>query len=418
MSNAKSQTQLTPGTAFEYRVARMRFIQGYYVRRSIDVWPSTNEGQQLAELDCLSVSFDPQMRRLLEIIECKTGAGGQGEIDRILWLKGISEYAKSNNVTFAKLRVAPRTRDFARQIRVDVLDEMSLTTIERSLHISSKWWLGFHDPDFGERVVKPARIALTASVELRRAGRYLFGGFWFADDFTRVKQLRSLFRLLVDNSSKLHPDALKLGIAEATTLFTLTTLSIAAWQGQLAHAEFRNLLSQELSTGLGDPQSLRNLLRRIDDIHRKELEAIHAAYQDSGAGRIPFHTRNLETDVLVPPEWVEAYIELITRFARRPNLATNILRWTDLWASTLLGQKLSQRDYDLFDGQEYVLESGIDLVVAFLNRMWDVPIGLLGKSKVVESAEYSIAEMDDENDTPESKESGQNSDVQSQLPIE
>ena len=43
---------------------------------------------QLAELDWLAVVFDPQLRRSFEVVECKTGAGGQGEVDRLLWLRG------------------------------------------------------------------------------------------------------------------------------------------------------------------------------------------------------------------------------------------------------------------------------------------------------------------------------------------
>lgn len=410
MNTSTTRQRVPSGTIFEYRIARLRYCQGYFVRRSIDLWPSIHEGQQLAEIDCISISFDPQMRRTFEVVECKTGSRGQGEIDRLLWLKGMAEYVKAGYVTFAKLSIAPRTRDFARQIGVDVLDEKAINTIERSLRISNTWWPSYHNPDFGEQIVKPARGALAGSNELRRAGKYLFGSFWFTDDFTRIKQLRSLFRLLVENSTKIPQNALKLGIGEAVTLFTLTTLSIASWQNQLTEVDFQQLLTQELSTGLGDPQSLRNLLRRIDDINREQFEAIHKSYQELGAGRVPFRIRSLESEVLIPPEWIEGYIELISRFSRRPNLATSILQWIDLWSAIMLGYKSSQPDYDHFAQQEHALNNALELVLAFLNRMWGVPTEFFEKNKYSKPISESSGNIKDINQEKEGEKETKQSD--------
>jgi hypothetical protein len=97
------------GTLFEYRIGRLRFCQGYFVRRSIDIWPVRLEGDKLAELDLLAVVFDPQLRRSVEIVECKTGQGGEGEVDRVVWLRGLAPLNSARTLTFAKLRVAERT---------------------------------------------------------------------------------------------------------------------------------------------------------------------------------------------------------------------------------------------------------------------------------------------------------------------
>ena len=102
----------------------------------------------------------------------------------------------ANWITFAKPRIAERARDFARSLKLQVLDDAVIASAERGLEIDPDVWLGFHNPIFGERIVKPARSALNASPDLRRAGKYLFGQFWFTNDFTRVKQLQTFFRLL------------------------------------------------------------------------------------------------------------------------------------------------------------------------------------------------------------------------------
>jgi hypothetical protein len=366
--------KLPQGTIFEYRVARLRFCQGYFVRRSIDVWPPRLEGNKLAELDCFALSFDPQLRRFLEVIECKTGSGSQGEIDRLLWLKGISTLTNSSSVSFAKLKIAPRSREFARHLGVDVLDADTIDSIEKELGINKDWWPGFHDPVFGEQVVAPARRVLTNSEELQKAGKYLYGSYWFADDFTRIKQLRRLFGLLKRNSPTLPLNALLLGIGEATTLFAMTALSISSWRNQLVEAEFTQLISEELSTGLGDPRGLRNLLRRIDDIQRNQIEQLHEVYQRSGVGRVPFSVKNLEVEILKAPEWVEAFVDLVTRLSNQSQLATALLRRVDLWSAGLLGDAQAEQYAEaLFGHQKQDIDQLLNLILAFLERVWDVP---------------------------------------------
>jgi len=63
----------------------------------------------MAELDCLSLSFDPQLRRRLELIEAKTTRGGTGEIDRVLWLVGASRLIGADDAAFAKTQIADRS---------------------------------------------------------------------------------------------------------------------------------------------------------------------------------------------------------------------------------------------------------------------------------------------------------------------
>lgn len=374
--------RIAPGVIFEYRVCRLRFWQGYFVRRSIDVWPESGEPSKLAELDCLAAAFDPQFRRSVEVMECKTSEGGQKEIDRVVWLRGVGQLAAAQSVTFAKANLAPRTRDLARRLQVDVLDEQSLVSAERELGIRPDTWIGFHDPEFGESVVKSARIALTSSEELRRVGRYLFGTYWFTEDFTRIKQLRTLYGLLSENSASMPRDALSLGIAEATVLLAIAIFSIASWRNQRGEADFRRLVSDELSTGLGNPRGLRTLLRRIDDLRLSEIESLHSAYQASGAGRAAFPTRNLESEILTPPEWVDAFVDLVTRFSQRPHLATDFLRWLDLWAAELVGAPLGLGSAGaLFRGRERELQSMTDLLLAFLTRVWGVPTHLIGRGR-------------------------------------
>src|SRR6266699_2156226 len=87
-----SRNNIPQGTQWEYRLTRLRFYQGQFVRRSIDIWPqglSGDRSDKLAEIDTIAVSFDPQLRRRIEVMEGKTSANRSGEIDRTIWLRGL-----------------------------------------------------------------------------------------------------------------------------------------------------------------------------------------------------------------------------------------------------------------------------------------------------------------------------------------
>src|SRR5262249_4031578 len=155
--------------------------------------------------------------------------------------------------------------------------------------------------------------ALGKSVELKRAGKFLFGSYWFTDEFTRLKQLRTLFRLAADHLGKVDDHLIKLAVGEATVLFALAAYSITSWYDQYSPDVFKNFLMHELSSGAIDADNLRPILRRIDDFHRQDIEAIHNAYIAEGVARIILPVRSLEADILRPPEWIEGFLDLITR---------------------------------------------------------------------------------------------------------
>jgi len=332
-----SRGSIPAGTQWEYRLTRLRFYQGQFVRRSIDLWPQGLRGDKLAELDVIAVSFDPQLRRRIEVIEGKTSAGRSGEIDRVIWLRGISTLVPANDVVIAKTRVDDRTRQLARRLRVSVLDEQAVVAAERALGIQEDDWVGMHDPEFGEHIIKPLREALGKAEELSRAGKFLFGGYWFIDEFTRLKQLRTLFRLTADKLGKIDEHLINLAVGEATVLFALAAYSVASWHDQYGPDAFNRFLTHELSSGVADVEDLRRILQRIDNLHKQDIEAIHNTYIAGGVARAIVPVRSLETEILRPPEWTEGFLDLIARLRAHPHLATAVIRTLDLRSAQRLG---------------------------------------------------------------------------------
>lgn len=361
------------GALWEYRLVRLRFMQGFFVRRSIDVWPDGLHGSNLAELDVLSTGFDARLRRRTEVIEAKSGSGAK-EVDRVMWLRGIASYAGVDEATFAKLRVDSRVRPVARRLRVSILDEAAVAAAEKAAGVGPTDWVGYADPELGEKILKPARAHLTSSDPLHRAGKFLFGTFWSSDEFTRIKQLRTLADLLHQHESEVDPAALVLACSEVVTLTALSTLEITNWRGQYEPTEFQKFAAGQFASGLGQPAGLRRVLQRVDAMTRDFVEGLHDEYTATGAGRISRRVPQLEHELLRVPEWAEAFMDLSARMQERAGLAMHVLRALDLRATERLG---SARDTSkitrTWAGQAQEVEDTVNLVEKFCVSVWGLP---------------------------------------------
>lgn len=363
------------GAAWEYRLARLRFVQGYFVRRSIDVWPEGFQGQggQLGELDVVATVLDPAGRRRTELIEAKSGK--VKEVDRILWMHGLGAYANAEEVTFAKVKLDQRVRQVARRVRVNLLDEAAVTAAEKALGIEQDDWVGYADPEFGESVVKQARAHLGSSEPLLRAGKLLFGTFWTTTAFARIQQLHTLTGLLHEHHIQVDPAALVLACGEVVALTALTTWEITHWRGQYEPTEFEKFALDQLNGGLGRPDRVQRMLSQIDTLTHNFVEGLHEEYTAAtGAARITRRLPQLQHEMLRPPKWAEAFLDLSARMQERAGLATHVLRALDLRSAARLG---STRDTGkitkAWAGDLQRVEDTADLIENFCLSVWNLP---------------------------------------------
>ena len=389
---APSSRSATAGMVWEYRISRLRFYQGYLVARSVDLWPPT-DSRKLGEIDAMVVSFDPQLRSRIEVLECKTGASGSGEIDRLFWLRGLADFVGSHDSTLAKLRVDPRVRLVARRIGVDILDTTAVEAAELAAGVAEDGWLGFHDPEFGERVVKPLRETLTSSQPLRRAGRFLFGTYWLSDPFVQTKQLKTLIGLLASERAEITKEVGLLAMGVAATLFARSVFAITSWRNQYDDDEFRSFVQGELTAGIADVASLRPLLRRIDQLQHTYVEDLHARYAEGGVARVVSPLPNLESTMLVTPEWAEGLLDLSDRLRRQSRIANDVLRVLDLRAAARLGGRPAPNASGVIGTSISPVTSTADLIEDFLASVWSAPHDLL--SEVTDTLRTPRLQMDE-----------------------
>ncbi len=361
------------GALWEFRLARLRFMQGFFVRRSIDVWPDGLQGSHLAELDVLSTGFDARLRRHTELIEAKSGSGAR-EVDRVMWLRGMATYTSVDEATFAKVRVDSRVRPVARRARVNVLDEAAVAAAEKAAGVGPADWVGYADPELSSMVVKEARSHLTSSLPLRRAGKFLFGTFWFSDEFTRIKQLRTLADLLREHRADVDHSALVLACNEVVTLTALSTFEVTNWRGQYEPTEFHKFAAGQFASGFGQPDGLRRVLAQVDAMTRDFVEGLHEEYMATGAARISRRIPQLERELLRVPEWAEAFMDLSARMQERAGLAMHVLRALDLRAAQRLGSKRdTSKVTRSWEGQSRQVEDAVNLIEKFCVSVWGLP---------------------------------------------
>ncbi|MFD5089232.1 hypothetical protein ACFWMR_01430 [Amycolatopsis thailandensis] len=361
------------GASWEYRLARLRFVQGFFVRRAIDVWPDGLQGNQLAELDVLATSFDPRTRRRTELIEAKSGSGAK-EVDRVMWMRGMAAYTSVDEVTFAKVRVDARVRQVAKRVRVNILDEAAVIAAEKAVGIDPDDWVGYADPQLGETVVKEARAHLNSSDPLRRAGKFLFGTFWSTDEFARIQQLRTLAGLLNEHRDQVEPTAFAFACNEVVTLTALSTLEVTNWRGQYEPAEFQKFATEQLTGGFGRPDGLRRVLAQVDAMNHQFIEDLHDEYTATGVARISRRIPQLQQELLRVPEWVEAFMDLSARMQEHAGISMHVLRLLDLRAAGRLG---STRDTSkitkAWAGDSQRVEDIANLIEKFCVSAWGLP---------------------------------------------
>ncbi|GAA2679479.1 MULTISPECIES: hypothetical protein [Actinosynnema] len=374
MSGKSGRAANETGALWEYRLARLRFFQGYLVRRSIDIWPEGPQAQggQLGELDVVATALDPTARRRTELIEAKSGR--VKEVERILWMHGLGAYTRAQEVTLAKARLDQRVRPVARRVKVNLLDEAAVDAAEKALGIGPDEWVGHADPDLGEGPLKAARSHLGSSEPLKRAGKFLFGSFWTTATFARIRQLHTLTGLLREHHAEVDPAALVLACGEVVALTALTTWEITHWRGQYEPVEFGKFAVDQLNGGLASTDQLHGLLEAIDTMNHDFVEKLHEEYTAAGVARLAHRIPRLQHEMLRPPEWAEAFMDLTERLQERGGLAMHVLRALDLRVVARLGStRDTGRITRVWDGDRQSVEDTADLVERFCTSVWGLP---------------------------------------------
>ena len=92
--------RFTVGEVYEYRVARLFFALGFFVRRGRDIL-TVNALDKATDLDVLAIRYSVPFRREIQIAECKDAVNA-GPLDRIFWLNGVKQFVSADRATLVR----------------------------------------------------------------------------------------------------------------------------------------------------------------------------------------------------------------------------------------------------------------------------------------------------------------------------
>lgn len=360
---------------------RAAFLSGWYVRRGVNLRERVrNSPQTMAEVDILGIGFDPALTQRMLVGECKDRKGGTKEADRIVWILGLSKLLRVDHVLFAKRTMSDATVQFAQPAGFLLWDEATVQGIERQFDLDpDSGFFGSNNIALQEDVLRPARKARSiGSPALRAAWEYLSGAFWYHPTPARTKSLYSYFDAL-GAARSLSADARSGFVAEGLIALLVAAYSTA---GQLIrHSPARGRVHQEMAfaSGAADARALREIAARADDYYQDALRRVAGSRGPAGAPDL--HVPRLANAIAEAPPWMSAYLSLARRFAERPLLAGDLLRYADI---VLFEHLLADREIPVLltyaiSADQKVLQTTLEFAALFLQRVWGIDDPLLNR---------------------------------------
>lgn len=330
-----SPATLTAGDRLELRVANLWYWEGYFVRRGVSLrYYDAGEARDVTDLDLLAIQLSGALQRSIWIGESKSGTGrsAAAPLDRVLWLRGLMGLvgASAAELTIAQ-RPAARIGRLAAGLGVDVQSVADLDRREAASVAGAMAAGGPHNEALALLTVKTQRTA-GADIDLSRAFWYLRSEVWFADPWLAAKRLVALIRLLsgryTPGVSDAEQSAVRWLLIEAVVAFSLTTARLASTALRFEGSPLVEEVAERLSEGAAPVQEVRRIAEAVDtywsQVASKAGVPSHAIVQALGA----FSPK--------PPDWSEAYAELLRRLGESAESCRHLPRYCDLVAASAL----------------------------------------------------------------------------------
>ncbi len=373
--------KLPRGIGWEYRVHRAAFLSGWYVRRSVNLRERVRGSPQtMAEVDIVGLDFDVALTRRMLVGECKDRKGGAKEADRVVWLLGLARMLGADHILFAKTELAEGTLQVARPYGVMLWDKAAVLAVEQRFDLSpDSGYYGSSNVELREELLLPSRKgAALRDPAFRAAWDFLGGAFWYQANPQRTKRLASYFDALTADRS-LSGDVRSAFVAEGLIALLVTLYSTGGQLAVASPARSNAWLHDAFASGAADARALRDIAARADDYYQ---DALHKAVQGAGQDAShAVHVPRLAGVIAEPPPWLGAYLDVASTLAERPGLATDALRYADLF---LFEQLLAGNDASIalssYVKQSYAeLARILELAALFLQRVWGVDDSVLDK---------------------------------------
>lgn len=315
---------IPPGFILEYRIKRLLFHMGYFVKNGVIMKTSNDENALIVtDLDVFGVYVHRDFSSKTIWADCKSGKAKVHE--RISWIKGIMSTLNIDDTIFVKQGIRTEVKKYAQKTDIQIMELNVVDKLEKDYKILQHDWSGSWDykTQYYQGTIF-SKINVPTNDLYKRIYNFIVSDYWVMDSYSSVKKIITALRELskMDGVSISPEETLSIKWAkyELIGLFLLSTLNISKELYYLKETEKKEIILESLSSG--------------EISNKKRAEIFGAAFKLAYSlvqKQIPDYIAPEENvDInLTPPKYADAFIDLIMRMNSNPDMYYDLLRYLD-----------------------------------------------------------------------------------------
>ena len=369
-NKVKNVRKVSKGALLEFRLQRLLFFMGYFTKRGIIMKTSADDlADEITDLDAYGtyIHKDFSVKRIWA--DCKSGKAKPRE--RISWIKGIRTSVKIDDVIFVKSGVRINTKQFARRSGILVLDNDTISKLEKDFGITENDWRGSWDYNTQyDNINKLKKIVAYNGRDLKNIAQFIESNYWVFDYYARIKKCITGLKQLYDFHELAKEDEkyiIKWAMYELISLFTLATLNICREVYYLSDVDKKVIINDGMISG---EISAKKRAELVDATYKMAIGLVKQQIPD-------FKPMQLDLNVgLNAPEYCNKLIDLVNRITNNPLNYFDILRILDfsLMEYELKDVPINEEDLqELFNNYRQV-KGSVKTILHFVCDVCNIPI--------------------------------------------
>lgn len=318
------QIKVSNGDQLEYRLKRLMFGMGYFSKVGVIIKTSADEkSDMITDLDVYGHYIHKNFAIKTLWADCKSGQAKP--LERISWLVGVKNIIGIDDVIFVKKGVRTSTKQFARNLGVQILELGIIEKLEKDFNIDTGDWSGSWNPQTQlNKLSTFQKLTIPQNETFKRIANFITTNYWTFDSFSKVKKTITALKQLAEieqyHLKEEELQSVHWAIFELINLFVLATLDICREVYYFSEIDRKETIINGLVSG------------ELSGKKRKEIvEAVYKTAYSMIQKQVPGFNLPLQIPELgmAPPPYSEGFNDLISRITNKPLQYFDILRFID-----------------------------------------------------------------------------------------
>lgn len=371
ISQKSNSRKISKGELLEYQIKRLFFYMGYYTKNNIIVQTSQDDPYDIVtDLDVFGTYIHNDFSMKTIWADCKSGE--TQELNRISWLIGVKDMINVDEILFVKKGTKRSTKIFANNRGIGIVDLSIISNMEKRYGILENDWSNAWNPDIQSQNSKCFKeILVPDNQKYKKISKFISTHFWAITDcysrvkktLTALKDLSSSIQLPLTNQ---EITSIKWAIYQLVGMFTLSSLQVCRDIYYLNDTDKNEMIINGLIYGANSKQKIDEILLVTNKIAKYTL--LRNNVDEKVSMGIPEIKLN-------PPEYTDAFIDLIHRITNSPLQYYDILRYMDfvLFQYDLVDQPYNEKEILHIFCNNDKLKIGLKTILHFICYTTNIP---------------------------------------------